>query len=57
MIDYALHRIKLNQLMKRSQQQLLKNDPYAAYDTALEIMAEAKLYMNAIKEMIRDEQQ
>ncbi len=56
MIDYALHRIKINQLMKESQKHLLKNEFNDAYETALQVLAESKLYANAIKSMIRDEQ-
>lgn len=56
MIDYALHRIKINQLMKESQKQLLKNQLEDALETALQVMVESKLYVNAIKSMIKDEQ-
>lgn len=56
MIDYALHRIRIEQLMKVSRQHLLKNEYHEAYETALQVMAESKLYANAIKSMIRDEQ-
>ena len=56
MVDYALHRIKINQLMKESQKQLLKNQLEDALETALQVMVESKLYVNAIKSMIKDEQ-
>lgn len=53
MIDYALHRIKINQLMKESRDLLLKNNLNEAYETSLKVIAESKLYANAIKDMIR----
>jgi hypothetical protein len=56
MIDYALHRIRIEQLMKVSRQHLIKNEYHDAYEIALHLMAETKLYANAIKSMIRDEQ-
>lgn len=56
MIDYALHRIRINQLMKESHDLLLKNNLYEAYEASLKVIAESKLYSNAIKDMIRHDQ-
>lgn len=57
MINYAEHRIRLDQLMKESQVLLLKKDYYGAYEVALKVIAEAKLYSNAVRHLIKNEYQ
>ncbi len=57
MIDYALHRIRIEQLMRVSRQHLIKNEYHDAYEVVLQIMAETKLYANAVKSMIKDNEQ
>lgn len=54
MIDYAQHFIRVNQLMQETQKELLKNNFYEAYEIALQAMVEQKLFTNAVKSMIRE---
>ena len=51
MIDYAIHRIMIEQLMRQSQKQLLVHNYEDALETTLKIISEAKLYYNAVKEL------
>jgi hypothetical protein len=51
MIDYALHRILIEQYIKTSQKQALTHDYDGAAETMLKIVAEAKLAYNAFMEM------
>lgn len=51
MIDYALHRIKIEQLMKQSQKELLVHNYDDALETILKQMGETKLFYNAVKEL------
>lgn len=48
MVDYSEHRIKLNQLLKQLDRELLKNENDQAKDTCMHIQVEAKLLTNAV---------
>ena len=50
MVDYALHRIRIEQLMRQSQKELLVNNYDDALETILKQMGETKLYLNAVRE-------
>jgi hypothetical protein len=50
MVDYALHRIRIEQLMRQSQKELLVHNFDDALETILKQMGETKLYLNAVRE-------
>ena len=52
MLDYSAYRLKMHQLDREMHKQLLKRDYQAALDTAYQVMAEQKLVINAIKELM-----
>ena len=50
MVDYALHRIRIEQLMRQSQKELLMHNYDDVLETILKQMGETKLYLNAVRE-------